>query len=50
MTSGTADTTLRDTSIIKNLVQLSILHNRGNIDSGLYYANLVVDWAARIDF
>lgn len=48
--TGVRDTTLRDTFIIKDLVQLAILHTRGNPDSGQYYANLAVDWATKVDF
>ena len=47
--TGTVDTTLRDTSIINNLVNLAMLH-RSNPDSGQYYASLVVDWAKKIDY
>lgn len=48
--SGIADTTLRDTSIVDNLMNLANLHNRSNADSGMYYANLVIDWSKKIDY
>lgn len=48
--SGTADSTLRDTSIIHSLLNLAILHNRSSPDSAQYYAQQVVSWAGKIDF
>lgn len=47
--TGIADTTLRDTLIIDNLVNLARLH-RSDPDSSQYYALQVVDWAKRIDY
>ncbi|MGB4847635.1 MAG: hypothetical protein WBP41_06925, partial [Saprospiraceae bacterium] len=41
--AGISDTTMRDTFIIYTLTRLAILHSRSNVDSGLYYANQVVD-------
>lgn len=48
--TGIADTTLRDTSIIDDLMNLANLHNRANPDSGMYYGNLVIEWSKKIDY
>ena len=47
--AGLQDTSMRDTSIIFTLTKLAIMQ-RANADSGLYYANQVVDWSLKIDF
>ncbi len=49
-TTGIADTTMRDTSIIFTLTRLGIVHLRNNPDSSMYYAAQVVDMSNKIDF